>query len=47
MYTGLIQIGDELHEVNGIPVRGRNIEQVVHILVNFISAFSQSKTSAN
>ena len=30
---GMIQVGDEVHEVNGIPVQGRNIEQVVHILV--------------
>jgi len=29
----LIRNGDEIHEVNGIPVKGRNIEQVVQILV--------------
>ncbi|XP_067933373.1 MAGUK p55 subfamily member 7-like isoform X1 [Watersipora subatra] len=30
--SGLVQVGDEVHEVNGIPVRGRPIEEVVHIL---------------
>lgn len=32
--TGVIQTGDELHEINHIPVKGRNIEQVVNILVS-------------
>ena len=31
---GLVQTGDEVHEVNGIPVKGRTIEEVVQILVN-------------
>ncbi|KAF6028312.1 MPP7 [Bugula neritina] len=38
--SGLIRNGDEIHEVNGIPVKGRNIEQVVQILNSCDGAIS-------
>lgn len=31
---GLIHVGDELREVNGIPVDDKKPEEIIHILVN-------------
>lgn len=31
---GLIHVGDELKEVNGIPVDDKKPEEIIHILVN-------------
>jgi len=32
--VGLIHVGDELREVNGIPVDDKKPEEIIHILVN-------------
>lgn len=34
--VGLIHVGDELREVNGIPVDDKKPEEIIHILVNNI-----------
>ncbi|NXB59417.1 MPP7 protein, partial [Ptilorrhoa leucosticta] len=31
--SGLIHVGDELREVNGIPVDDKKPEEIIHILV--------------
>lgn len=33
-FVGLIHVGDELREVNGIPVDDKKPEEIIHILVN-------------
>ena len=34
--VGLIHVGDELKEVNGIPVDDKKPEEIIRILVSFI-----------
>lgn len=34
--VGLIHVGDELKEVNGIPVDDKKPEEIIHILVSLI-----------
>lgn len=34
--SGLIHMGDEVHEVNGVPVCGKPPDEVVNILVSML-----------
>lgn len=34
--VGLIHVGDELKEVNGIPVDDKKPEEIIHILVSLV-----------
>lgn len=38
--AGLIHVGDELKEVNGIPVDDKNPEEIIHILVRLVYLFT-------
>lgn len=40
---GLIHVGDELKEVNGIPVDDKTPEEIIHILVNPISWYMSAQ----
>lgn len=37
--AGLIHVGDELKEVNGIPVDDKKPEEIIHILVRLVHLF--------
>ena len=34
LFSGLIHVGDELREVNGIPVEDKRPEEIIQILVS-------------